>query len=292
MSSKYKSKRQISCTTTKGIRGQITMKNTYNEQTIAHIMQSDTFRITARSLSKELHISIQDAETELITEIIEHRHSLKDVKQRLSGRQRAEVNFAKKDLIRKQHKADNAYIKLFVPQEDNDGNDKLENVAGRVAEETSYSEDEISRALTVLPMAFQPTTAKYIEEVLTKGPQAFKVMQQWSSGYFNKQLKQWVKTSREGNAHKKLDVLLKSDTQIRHEENIQSAKSFLQMIEQDAPEEWITNWLQQSIDNKFFDPAWDVVKYQGVLLREGFSTPASRQEAYKFVNKLNEMIEG
>lgn len=268
------------------------MDNTYNEQAIEAIMQSETFKITALSLSKQLHIPLPEAEQALIIEIAEHRHVLDNATETLTSRQKAQINFAKKDIARHQHKAENAYMSLFVPQDDASGNDKLENVAGRVAEETSYSEDEISRVLTVLKMAFQPTTAKYIEEVLTKGAEQFKKEHEWTNGYFNKQLKQWIKTSREGHARKKLNVMLKSDTQIRHEENIQSAKSFLQMIEQDAPNEWIINWLQQSIDNKFFDPAWDVVKYQGKLLREGFSTPASRQEAYKFVNKLNEMIEG
>lgn len=267
------------------------MENTYNEQAITHIMQSETFKITSLSLAKQLHIPLTEAEQALIIEIAEHRGTLRDVQQRLTARQRAEVNFAKKDLVRKQHRANNAYMSMFIPREDASGNDKLENVAGRVAEETSYSEDEITRTLTVLPMAFQPTTAQYIEEVLTKGAEQFKKEHEWSNGYFNKQLKQWCRTAKEGNARKKLMKMLKSDYQIKHEENIQSAKSFLQMIEQDAPNEWVTNWLQQSIDNKFFDPAWDVVKYQGVLLREGFSTPASRWEAYKFVNKLNEMIE-
>lgn len=269
------------------------MDNTYNEQAIEAIMQSETFKITALSLSKQLHIPLPEAEQALIIEIAEHRHVLDNATETLTSRQKAQINFAKKDIARHQHKSENAYMKLFTSDEDNNGDNKLENVAGRVAEETSYSEDEILRALNVLQMAFQPTTAKYIEEVLTKGAEQFKKEHEWTNGYFNKQLKQWIKTSREGgHARKKLDVLLKSDTQIRHEENIQSAKSFLQMIEQDAPNEWIINWLQQSIDNKFFYPAWDVVKYQGKLLREGFSTPASRQEAYKFVNKLNEMIEG
>lgn len=267
------------------------MDNTYNEASIAHIMQSETFRITALSLSKQLHIPLQEAEQALIIEVAEHRHVLDNATETLTSRQKAQINFAKKDIARHQHKSENAYMSLFVPQEDTSGNNKLENVASHVADSTAYSEDEIARALTVLPMAFQKQTAGYINGVLTKGAEQFKKEHEWSNGYFNKQLKQWIKTSREGHARKKLDVLLKSDYQIKHETNIQSAKLFLQMIEQDAPEEWIINWLQQSIDNKFFDPAWDVVKYQGVLLREGFSTPASRQEAYKFVNKLNEMIE-
>lgn len=266
------------------------MDNTYNNETsIEAIMASDTFKITALSLAKQLHIPLQDAQAMLIEEIHLHRHVLDNATETLTAKQRAQINYAKKDITRRHYKSENAYMSLFVPQEDNTGNDKLENVAGRVAEETSYSEDEISRALTVLPMAFQPTTAKYIEEVLTKGAEQFKKEHEWSNGYFNKQLKQWIKTSKQGNARKKLFVLLKSDYQIKREENVQSAKSFLQMIEQDAPNEWIINWLNQALDNPYFDEAFDATKYPGKIVKH-WDTPETRKDCYKFINKLNEMI--
>lgn len=265
------------------------MDNTYNEQAIAHIMQSETFRITALSLSKQLHIPLPEAEQALIIEVAEHRHVLDNATETLTAKQRAGLNYAKKDLTRRHYKSENVYISMFVPQEDASGNDKLENVASRVADSTAYSEDEISRALTVLPMAFQPTTAEYINEVLTKGAEQFKKEHEWSNGYFNKQLKQWVKTSREGHARKKLDVLLKSDYQIKHEDNVQSAKSFLQMIEQDAPKQWVINWLNQALDNPYFDEAFDATKYPGKIVKH-WDTPGTRKDCYKFVNKLNEMI--
>ncbi|MFL2044010.1 hypothetical protein [Weissella hellenica] len=266
------------------------MDNTYNEQGITHIMQSETFRITALSLAKQLHIPLPEAEQALIIEIAEHRHVLDNATETLTAKQRAQINYAKKDITRHQHKASTAYMSLFVPKEDTSGNDKLENVAGRVAEETSYSEDEISRALTVLPMTFQKPTAEYINEVLTKGAEQFKKEHEWTNGYFNKQLKQWIKTSKSGNARKRLDTLLKSDYQIKREENIQSAKSFLQMIEQDSNNSWIINWLNQALDNPYFDEAFDVTKYPGKIVKH-WDTPETRKDCYKFINKLNEMIE-
>ena len=84
---------------------------------------------------------------------------------------------------------------------------------------------------------------------------------------------------------------MKSDYQIHHESNVALAEQFIEMIDEEVPSYRITNWLQKSIENPYFDEAWDKVRYQGKLLREGFSTPAGRAEAYKFVNQLQNMIE-
>lgn len=253
-----------------------------NETAIQAIMKSDTFRITARSLSKELHISIQDASSALLEEIYLHRHSLDDVAQRLSGRQRAEVNFAKKDLIRKQHKADNAYMKLFTADQDNDG----ENTEATPASKSAYSEDEIQRALTVIPMAFTETTAGFINDVLVKGSEATKAERNMSTSSFNKKLKQTIATAKDGNARKRLNKLLKSDTQLKLEDNQQLARTFIQMIEQeDTPKEWINNFLQESLDNPFFDEAFDATKYPGKVVKL-WDTPETRQDCYKFINEV------
>ncbi|MBU7556840.1 hypothetical protein AB5N10_02165 [Weissella paramesenteroides] len=262
---------------------------TPSESTVNQIMQSDTFRITARSLSKELHISIQDAETELITEIIEHRHSLKDVQQLLSGRQRAEVNFAKKDLIRKQHKADNAYMKLFVTDQDIDGNSITENTEATPARKSAYSEDEINRALMVIPMAFTDTTAGFINDVLVKGSEATKASRNMSTSQFNKKIKQTIATAKDGNARKRLDVMLKSDVQLRLEENEKLARTFIDMINDDAPKEWINNFLQEALDNKYFDEAFDLTSFPGYMVKHWDEDSKARKDGYIFINKVNEL---
>jgi len=259
---------------------------TPSESTVNQIMKSETFQITSRALSSQLHISIQDARQWLIVEIIEHRHSLDDVQQRLSGRQRAEVNFAKKDLIRKQHKADNAYMKLFTADTDADGNSIVNNTEATPARKSAYSDEEIQRALTVIPMAFTDTTAGFINDVLVKGSEATKQQRQMTNSQFNKKVKQTVKTAQEGgNARKRLDKLLKSDTQLKLEENEKLAKSFIQMIEDDAPKEWITKALQDMMDNEFFDTAFDACDYQGKIVKY-WDTPETRQDCYKFINEV------
>lgn len=256
------------------------------EATVNQIMQSETFKITARSLANQLHIPLKDAQQELIIEIIEHRHSLDDVQQRLSGRQRAEVNFAKKDLIRKQHKQDNAYIKLFEPDTDNNGNSITENTEVTPARKSAYSDNEIQRVLTVASMAFTETTASFIIDVLVKGSEATKASRNMSTSSFNKKIKQTVKTVESGNARKRLDKLLKSDTQLKLEENQQLAQSFIDMIEQeDTPKEWIDNFLQEALDNKYFDTAFDVTHFPGKVVKY-WDTPESRQDCYKFINEV------
>lgn len=258
---------------------------TPSESTVTAIMQSETFQITARALANQLHIPLKDAQQELIIEIIEHRHSLDDVQQRLNGKQRSEVVFAKKDLVRKQHKANNAYMKLFTADTDNNGNSITDNTIATPACKSAYSDDEIQRALTVIPMTFTETTSSFITDVLVKGSEATKASRNMSTSQFNKKIKQTIATSKDGNARKKLNRLLKSDTQLRLEENQQLAKSFIQMIEDDAPKEWITNWLNQSLDNKYFDTAFDAAKYPGKVVKY-WDTPETRQDCYKFINEV------
>lgn len=259
---------------------------TPSESTVNQIMQSETFQITARALSSQLHISVKDAEQELIIEIVEHRHSLDDVAQRLNGKQRSEIVFAKKDLVRKQHKQDNAYMKLFTADADNNDNSITENVEATPARKSAYSDEEIQRALTVIPMAFTETTAGFINDVLLKGSEATKASRNMTTSSFNKKVKQTIKTAQEGNARKRLDKLLKSDTQLRLEENQQLAKTFIQMIEQeDTPKEWITKALQDMMDNEFFDTAFDACDYQGKIVKY-WDTPETRQDCYKFINEV------
>lgn len=260
------------------------------EATVTAIMKSETFQITARSLANQLHIPVKDAQQELITEIIEHRHSLDDVQQRLNGKQRSEVVFAKKDLIRKQHRADNAYMKLFTADTDADGNSITENTEATPARKSAYSEDEINRALTVIPMAFTETTAEFINDVLVKGSEATKQQRQMSNSQFNKKVKQSVKTAQEGNARKRLDKLLKSDTQLKLEDNQQLAKTFIQMINDDAPAQWVNTFLQEALDNPYFDEAFDATVTPGYMVKHWDEDSKARQDGYVFINKVNELI--
>ena len=258
------------------------------------IMATPTFKITSRTLAKALRISLADAQAMLIEEIHEHRHVLDDVDVtgELTDSQKKAIQFAKRDLLTKHFKAEQARQSVITPATDSKGNNLVNNMEA-LPETGRYSEDELIRVLNVADKLFDKRSREFAVTLLTQGQEATKEAFGLDTRKFNRKLKQLTEQfEKEGSySRKKASRLVKSDYQIHHEENVALAEQFLEMIDEDVPNEWITRWLQQSIDNPYFDEAWDKVRYQGKLLREGFTTPAGRQEAYKFVNQLQEMIE-
>lgn len=255
------------------------------------IMSTETFKITSRAVAKALHIQLQDAQAMLIEEIHSHRHLLDEATGELTDSQIKAIIFAKRDILTKHFKEQGARQAVETPSVDNKGASLVENMTG-LPNTGRYSEDELIRVLDASDELFNARTKEFATNLLLHGKEWTKAEMGLDERVFNKKLKRIIGSFDDPNSYsrKKADRLVKSDYQLKHEANVQMAEQFLEMIEQDTSNQWITNWLQQSINNTYFDPCWDVVKYQGVLLREGFSTPAGRQEAYKFVNKLNEMI--
>ena len=262
------------------------------DETPTTIMATPTFKITSRTLAKALRISLADAQSMLLEEIHEHRHVLDEVTGILTDSQKKAIQFAKRDLLTKHFKAEQARQSVITPATDSKGNNLVENMEA-LPETGRYSEDELVRVLSVSDKLFDKRSREFAVTLLTQGQEATKEAFGLDTRKFNRKLKQLTEQfEKEGSySRKKANRLVKSDYQLKHESNVALAEQFLEMIDEDVPNDWITNWLQQSIDNPYFDEAWDKVRYQGKLLREGFSTPAGRQEAYKFVNQLQEMIE-
>lgn len=256
------------------------------------IMKTETFQITSRTLAKALRISLADSQTELLTEIHEHRHVLDNATGKLNDSQKKAIQFAKRDLLTKHFKAEQARQSVITPATDSKGNNLVENMEA-LPETGRYSEDELIRVLQVADGLFNKQSQDFATNLLLHGKEWVKAEMGYDERVFNKKLKRIIASFDDPNSYsrKKADRLVKSDYQIHHEQNAKMAEQFLEMIDEDVPNEWITRWLQQSIDNPYFDEAWDKVRFQGVLLREGFATPAGRAEAYKFVNAINTMIE-
>lgn len=256
------------------------------------IMATDTFQITSRTLAKALHVKLQDAQAMLIQEIHEHRHVLDEVTGVLTDAQKKAIQFAKRDILTKVFKQQTARQGIETQAVDDKGTSLVENM--EVLPETGrYSEDELIRVLEVADKLFDKRSREFAVTLLTHGQEATKEAFGLDTRKFNRKLKQLTEQfEKEGSySRKKSNRLVKSDYQLKHESNVALAEQFIEMIDEDVPNEWITRWLQQSIDNPYFDEAWDEIRFQGVLLREGFATPAGRQEAYKFVNAINTMIE-
>ena len=262
------------------------------DETPTTIMATDTFQITSRTIAKSISVPLRDAQAMLIEEIHSHRHVLDEVTGELTDAQKKAIQFAKRDILTKHFKAEQARQAIETPAVDDKGTSLVENMEA-LPETGRYSEDELVRVLSVSDKLFNKQSQEFATNLLLHGKEWVKNEMGYDERIFNKKLKRIIASFDDPASYsrKKANRLLKSDYQIHHEENVALAKQFIEMIDSSAPNEWITNWLQQSIDNKFFDPAWDVVKYQGKLLREGFSTPAGRAEAYKFVNQLQKMIE-
>ncbi|QDJ59078.1 hypothetical protein EFA59_05925 [Weissella hellenica] len=262
------------------------------DETPTTIMATDTFQITARTIAKGLHVPLQDAQAMLIEEIHSHRHLLDEVTGGLTDAQKKAIQFAKRDVLTKHFKAEQARQAIETPAVDSKGSNLVDNMEA-LPDVGRYSEDELIRVLDVSEGLFNKQTQEFATNLLLHGKEWTKAEMGYSERVFNKRLKRILASFNNPNSYsrKKANKLVKSDYQLKHEANVQMAEQFIQMVDSSASNEWIINWLQQSIDNPYFDEAWDKVRYQGKLLREGFSTQAGRAEAYKFVNRIVKMIE-
>lgn len=261
------------------------------DKTPEAIISTPTFQVTARTLAKALRIPLADAQTELLTEIHEHRHLLDEVTGELTDAQKKAIQFAKRDILKKHFKEQTARQAIETQAVDDKGTSLVNNMTGLPCD-ARFSEDELIRVLDVSDKLFDSRSREFAVTLLTQGREATKESFGLDNRKFNKKLKQLTEQFEKAGSYsrKKADRLVKSDYQLKHETNVALAEQFIEMIDEDVPNTWIVSWLNQSIDNPYFDQCWDVVKYQGKLLREGFSTPAGRQEAYKFVNQLQKMI--
>ena len=271
--------------------------NSSVQQAIDAITSDPTFIKTAGVLASKLHINLADARHLLLTEVWEHRyHGLQDIASTgLTGKQRRDVVFARKDLERASYNAENAHMALFTQSEDTNGNSLVEQVADTGTIHTSYSEDEVSRVLALVPTIFRQRSHEFVTMLLTEGELATKEALGLSRKQFNNTMKQLELTMSEGHeGRKKANRYLKSDGQIKQEQNVAKSINFMEMIEQDGtPVAWIQNWLWESMDNPFFDRAWDSgIKHPRAMIEQWDKTTEARRDAYTFVNAVAKMIEG
>lgn len=263
------------------------------QESIRTITTNATFIKTAGVLATKLRIDVQDARQLLLTEIWEHRyHGLQDIATTgLTNKQTRDIIFSRKDIERRRFNADNAHMNLFVPSEDGLGNNVVENVADTGAITTSYSEAEVERVLELVPVIFRQRNHEFVTMLLTQGEEATKAKLGLTNKQFNNNLKQLEVTLSKGNeARRKADRYLKSDTRIKDEANKKQAMNLLELLENDTPTPWVQKALQDTFDNEYFDRCWDVVKYQPRMIRDWNETPEARQDAYRFINKLQKLI--
>lgn len=257
---------------------------------IETITNNGTFRITVNVLANKLHISHEDAEHLLLTELWVHRyHGTQDITDTLTSKQTRDIIFARKDIERKQFNQDNAEMKMFVSSDDNQ--EQVNNIATQSAITTSYSEKELERVLVLVPTIFRQANHEFVTTLLTQGEDNTRQLLHLTKKQFNNNLKQLERTLSEGKeARKKADRYLKSDEQIKQEANKKQAMNLIELIQQGAPTPWVQKALQDTFNNEYFDRAWDVVKYQPRMIRNWNNTPQAREDGYRFINELHKLI--
>lgn len=265
--------------------------NKMNDAQVQTVLNTEVFKKAASVIARELRIPHQDAEALLIENIWEHRGVLASTTDTVSDQGLAHINFAKKDVLRADYKYSNATMKLFEPSTDDQGRSVIENVATSEDNAVSYSPEEVERAILATSLVLTKNQAEFIEDVLTKGSEAVKESHGWTNAVFNQRMKRIEKTL--GDKQDKLSGVLKSDARIKREENLMKAQSIIDMVNDEAtPVAWIQKALNDSMDAEFFDRAWDRVKHPQAMVRDWDNTPSARQDGYKFMTALEELVEG
>lgn len=261
-------------------------------QAIETIMRNEVFIKTSGVLASKLHIELKDARHLLLTNLWEHRfHGTEGISETLTPKQTRDIIFARKDIERAMFSAENAHMKLFVSSEDEVGNSLVENVADSGSITTSYSEAELERVLILVPTIFTKNSQEFVTVLLTQGEETTKEKLDLTTKRFNGRLKQLEVTLSEGHiARRKADMYLKSDKQIREEANVQQCHNLIELLEQDTPQAWVQMALRDTIDNEYFDKAWDAVRFPPRMIRDWNETPQARQDGYKFISELHKLI--
>lgn len=265
-----------------------------NEQQIATVMASTEFQQSAMHIAGQLRISKRDAEAMLIEELWSHRHVLDTVGKSLTGKQKAHINFGKKDILRSEWNQENATMKLFTGTTDDKGHSLIDDVPDTVMQAVSYSDGEIERALIATQHTLTANQFEFIEGVLTKDAEGYMAEHGLSPKVFNQKMKR-IEEQLKGR-HDRLDKVLQSDAKLEERKNQQLAQGLYDMImgEQDTPKQWIQKALLETMDNSYFDKVWDSagIKHPRAMIRDWDGTPEARQDGYRFVTALEQMIEG
>ena len=207
-----------------------------DNQTPEAIMATDTFQITSRTLAKALRIPLADSQAMLIEEIHSHRHVLDEVTGKLTDAQKKAIQFAKRDILTKHFKAEQARQSVITPATDSKGNNLVENMEA-LPDTGRYSEDELVRVLSVSDELFDARTKEFATNILLHGKEWVKNEMGYDERVFNKKLRRILASFDDPNSYsrKKADRLVKSDYQIKHEENVALGKQFLEMIDEYVP---------------------------------------------------------
>lgn len=263
-----------------------------NNETASKIMTNEVFKNASVRIAGQFNIPLDEAKADLMYEIANHRGVLQEVGNELTAHQLAHINFAKKDILRHTHNQDVKEQELFMPAETSEGVNLIDlNFEGvNVANHTSFSEKEIERVIEVLPLIYQKRTALKIAELLTVGEEQFKENHEMETKTFHKDLKRYIAIANKPESREKLDNVLFTDKELIEIKNRQLAQSFLDMVEQDVPDEWFSTWFKIIEDNEWFDEAFDFIKNPRNMIENWDKNVQARKDGYEFISELRYLI--
>lgn len=264
-----------------------------NDETAMKIMSDKTFDISAGDLAKQLSMSKDMASVELLHELALHRGVLQTVGSELTAHQKAHINYAKRDVVRREAKRLNKENEMFVPDTNDEGQSIIDLEMGSVniADHTSFSKAEIERVIKVVPLVFSSRSVPNVIELLTVGEKEFKENHSEMSGStFNRQIKNWEKQMKSDRVRNKLDGILFTDKELVEKKNRQLAMSFLDMVEQDTDKEWFDTWFKIIEDNEWFDEAFDFIEKPKNMMKHWDMNTQARKDGYEFVKELQYLL--
>lgn len=263
-----------------------------NNETASKIMTNEVFKNASVRIAGQFNIPLDEAKADLMYEIANHRGVLQEVNGPLTAHQLAHINFAKKDILRHTHNQDVKEQELFLPAETSEGVNLVDlNVkAINVSHHTSFSDKEIERVIEVLPLIYQKRTAVKIAELLTVGEEQFKENHEMETKTFNKDLKRYIAIANKPESREKLDNVLFTDKKLIEIKNKNLAQSFLDMVEQDVPDEWFNTWFKIIEDNEWFDEAFDFVEHPQNMIENWDKNTQARKDGYGFIKELNYLL--
>ncbi|MFP7153539.1 hypothetical protein [Weissella paramesenteroides] len=181
---------------------------------------------------------------------------------------------------------------MFLPAETSEGVSLIDlNFSGiNVSNHTSFSEKEIERVIKVLPLIYQKRTAVKIAELVLFGEEQFKENHEMETKSFNKYLKRYIAIANKPESREKLDSVLFTDKELEEKKNRQLAQSFLDMVEQDANDEWFGTFFKIIEDNEWFDEAWDFIKNPRNMIEHWDKNEQARKDGYEFIKELNYLL--
>lgn len=256
------------------------------------IVDTDAFKNASKKIAGQFNESLHQAQTDLIEDIFLHRGVLHNIGAELTAQQLAHINFSKKDILRNTHKQDVKESQMFMSDTTSEGVSLIDlNFGGiNIADHTSFSNKEIERVIEVLPLIYQKRTAVKIAELLTVGEAEYKQNHNLEAKTFNRDVKRWIAVANKPESRGKLDDVLFTDKELEEIANRNLAQSFLDMIEQDAPDEWFNTWFEIIEDNEWFDEAFDFVEHPKNMIEHWDKNKQARLDGYEFISELRYLI--